>query len=332
MFIRESVSSWRPRRPGRGRSVTRRTRSKLQIGFCLLVCVAPGYVAAAQSTGDSWEAKAGGKMSFDAASVKPNKSGLPYGDRPYFNVPLDAADSYSPTGGLFSATNIPLGIYIAFAYKYQFSPGTPQSWPKSVMTEDFDIQARGPASATKDQMRLMMQSLLAERFKLAVHWDTREIPALSLMLAKPGKMGPELRPHSNQPPCVEYAAGMSTAQQMATGPEGLPALCGRMVGSAGRGGEQSGGRNITMQQLADYISRDGTMQFNKPVIDKTGLNGTFDLKLEYTIDSSGGPVQQGDFQAGFIEALQDQLGLKLESSTDQVKILAVDHVEELSPN
>lgn len=314
------------------RSLTYHLRRLLLAGVCLLACAAVASVVLAQSADGTWEERAGGKMSFDVASVKPNKSGFPYGDRPYFNVPLDNTDNYSPTGGLFSATNIPLSFYIAFAYKYQAAPGAPQggSWPK--ITEAFDLQARGPANATKDQMRLMMQSLLAERFRLAVHWETREIPTLLLVLAKPGQTGPELRPHSSQPPCVEYAAGMSSSQQMATGSEGLPVLCGRMVGSSGRGGEQSGGRNITMQQLADFISRDGTMGFNRPVIDKTGLTGTFDLKFEYTLDDSGGPVQQGDFQAGFMGALRDQLGLKLEASTMSTRILVVDHLEELSPN
>ena len=78
----------------------------------------------------------------------------------------------------------------------------PAPLPKWVWSDMYDIEARAPMSnATKDEMRLMMQSLLAERFHLAAHFENQTVPVFALVLAKPGKLGPNLRPHESGPPC-----------------------------------------------------------------------------------------------------------------------------------
>jgi hypothetical protein len=124
-----------------------------------------------------WQMAAGGKMEFDVASVKQNKSGLPpSGSHPHSNVPLYPGSAYSPNGGLFSATNEPVGFYISFAYKLDYLQlqfvvlGLP-AWANS---DRFDIEARAQGNPTKDQMRVMIQSLLADRFKLVAHYETRQ--------------------------------------------------------------------------------------------------------------------------------------------------------------
>jgi hypothetical protein len=113
----------------------------------------------------------GDQLMFDVASVKPNKSGNP----PTFNFPLGPGDVYVPNGGFLSATNFPLGTYIAFAYKILGNQmqSLMAQLPEWVMTDRFDIQARAESNPGKDQMRLMMRSLLADRFKLAIHTETR---------------------------------------------------------------------------------------------------------------------------------------------------------------
>lgn len=74
--------------------------------------------------------------------------------------------------------------------------------PAWVTTDFFTIEAKAPtANQTKDQMRLMIQSLLAHRFKLAVHFEIRDVPVLALVQVEPGKLGPRLRPHSEGPAC-----------------------------------------------------------------------------------------------------------------------------------
>src|SRR5579863_2260586 len=162
------------------------------------LALAAGFLVA--QDGADWQTSAGGKMSFDVASVKPSKGAFVPPD-----FPLDFGDGYRATGGYFKA-DFPLWTYIQFAYK--ILPGEEQNretqahLPGWARTDRYTIDARAPsANPTKDQMRLMMQSLLAERFHLAAHFETREQPVLALTLAKPGKVGPKLRPHGDGPSC-----------------------------------------------------------------------------------------------------------------------------------
>ncbi len=109
---------------------------------------------------------------------------------PYSNFPLGPGDVYIRNGGLFSATGFPLETYIFFAYKVngnqaQFLDAQLPEWAK---TEPFDIQARAEGNPSKDQMRMMMRSLLQERCKLAARYEQREAPvfAFALVKSKPG--------------------------------------------------------------------------------------------------------------------------------------------------
>src|SRR5579863_4203558 len=118
-------------------------------------------IAAAQAFAQTAPAR----PEFEVASVKPNKSG----DPPSSNNPLGPGNVYSPYGGYFQANNFPLYTYILFAWKIMGNQEQflrPQM-PEWVMTEHFDIQARAEGNPDKDRMRLMMRSLLADRFKLA---------------------------------------------------------------------------------------------------------------------------------------------------------------------
>src|SRR5438874_504472 len=121
-----------------------------------------------------WQVAAGGKMAFDTASVTQNTTAPPAYRT--FSFPLGPGDVYIPNGGRFSAKNIPLYLYIYFAYKItdnQEQVLLPQL-PRWVTTDRFDIQAKAEGNPTKDQMRLMMQALLADRFRLAVHHEMRQ--------------------------------------------------------------------------------------------------------------------------------------------------------------
>lgn len=98
------------------------------------------------------------------------------------------------------------------------------------------------------------------------------------------------------------------------------------------GGFNLAARQMTMAALAQYISTNMPLNFNRPVIDKTELSGAFDMKLDYTVTPLGARPQSADFQAVFTQALKNQLGLKLESTTGPVESLVIDHLEEPSPN
>lgn len=143
-------------------------------------------------------------MSFDVASVRPSK--IPAVTQvpprpPTFSL---APDDAKPSGGRFFA-RFPLNTFIQFAYKlapFQTADAL-ASAPKWLGTDRFEIEAEAQGNPTKDQIRLMMQSLLAERFKLAVHFETKELPVLALTQVKAGKLGPKLLPHSQGPPSPE---------------------------------------------------------------------------------------------------------------------------------
>ena len=123
---------------------------------------------------------AGGHQEFDVVSVRQNKSGYPWsgGDQIVMNVPYGPDDNYRVTGGILSAKNYPLLNLIVFAYKVPTAQGEAllASLPDWTNKELFDIEARTDNhDVTKDQMRLMMQSLLAERFHLVIHRELRQV-------------------------------------------------------------------------------------------------------------------------------------------------------------
>ncbi len=148
-----------------------------------------GLGTEAQVLANDWVRAAGGKQEFDVASVRQNISGQPpAGDTPRSNVSLGPGNVHGSGEGFLRATNFPLLYYIEFAYKltdYQedFLRETAPGW---ITREKFNIEARTEnRNVTKDQMRLMMQSLLAERFGLAVHYETRQVSVFALTPSDP---------------------------------------------------------------------------------------------------------------------------------------------------
>jgi uncharacterized protein (TIGR03435 family) len=287
-----------------------------------------------------WQINAGRAAKFDVASVKQTGSDGHY----YSNVPLTAWSSFARTGGLFTATNFYLSSYLNFAYKlsvYETHHTLPQQLPKWAKTTRYDIQARASGEPNKDQYRLMMQALLADRFKLAVHRETRQIPVFALVLEKPGKMGPKLRPHSDNPPCAVLPA-RGSAQAGPYFVDGFPTACGGVTGEVVSGHDHFGGRNVTMDMIADILGA-GWEDPGRPIVDETGLTGEFDFAIKYTpqVNDSqrvaAGAQPQGSTQFDpngptFMEALKEQLGLKFESKVAPVEILVIDHIEEPTPN
>jgi uncharacterized protein (TIGR03435 family) len=249
---------------------------------------------------------------------------------------------YTPNGGLFTATNFPLTDYLAFAYKItSFQVQTQVSGlPKWAAMDRFDIQARAEGNPMKDQMRLMMQALLGDRFKLVIHYETRRLPVFALVLDKPGKTGPQLQPYPDGSPCDP---SIPTGTNSAPGPRqpvagGFPAICGGYAAMQASvpGRVRTGARNVTIQIIADQFPGLGN-GVDRPVVDQTGLIGKFDFWLEWTPELNG-PVPPGStFQPDptgptFQEALKQQLGLKLNSQTGPVDVLVIDRIEEPSPN
>jgi len=278
-----------------------------------------------------------GRMAFEVDSVRANRTDA----EPGANFVLGPGNAYAATGGRFSAHNLSLLDYIRFAYKLSDAQAQvlEAQTPKWVAAERFDIEAKSEKpDPTKDQMRRMMQSLLANRFKLMVHTETQQLPILALRLAKAGKMGPQLRVHAEEGvPCATSAA-RDAVRDAAPMPDtvlgGYPSICGGIT-SAGAASAPShiriGGRDISMALLAAHLNGMGSL--NRPVVDETGLQGKYDFVLEWGgTPPPGSNLPPEDSAVTLLEALSDQLGLKLVSAKGPVQMLVLDHVEQPSAN
>jgi uncharacterized protein (TIGR03435 family) len=305
----------------------------------------------AQSAEQDWEKAAGDKQQFEVASVRQNKNGGPS----YSNFSLDNGNAYfvidkndkqDPNGTLFSAKNQTLIRYIIFAYKLSgtqelalrtdYWEGLKLHVPEWVKGDRYDIEARTPQPATKDQMRLMMQSLLAERFNLQVHMEPREVPIFALVLSKPGTLGPQLKPHPESNNCSATAfpddsgKGATPAQSLSA----LPIPCGQIsrLPPSAPGAHRFGGRNVTLPMLSTSMpAQTGMATVTRPVVDETGLTGGYDFWMDWTPEYTG---EANSVETGgtFREALKNQLGLKLEPTKGPVRVLVIDHVEQPTAN
>ena len=280
------------------------------------------------------------RREFEVASIRRNRSGAP----PSSNFPISSGTMYGPTQGIFSSINRPLVDYIVFAYKLTDSQRQDLmlQLPAWALSDGFDIQAKSENhDPTKDQMRLMMQSLLADRFQLAVRTETRRVSIFALVLAKPGIVGPQLKPHPAERSC-STADPAPPALDATSAPlikllGAWPMSCGG-INRAGSilspGVIRAGARNVSMESFASSISGLGSL--DRPVMNQTGLTGNFDFVLEFTPEITPGE-NPGNFQSNrngttFVEALKEQLGLKLDSQKTPMDYIHVDHVERPTAN
>lgn len=258
---------------------------------------------------------------FAVASIKRNPSVVPMS----MAVPMGAG--YRP-GGRFVAGNAPVKFLIQRAYAVNgFQVVGGPSW---VSTDGYDIEAKPEGNTTQQQMWLMVQALLADRFKLAMHHETRELPVYDLQAVKGG---PKL-PAPEGGPCSDVLTTLPERGQPGPAPP-----CGPGVAPSGKGLVMAG-ISVSMPAFARQL----TMIMGKQVIDKTGFTGRFSLHLEFAIDdalagipnpvgldASGQPTDMAD-KPTIRTALQEQLGLKLETSKGPVDVLVIDHVERPTEN
>lgn len=313
---------------GHGKKFVRNADALAKVATAIIV---GGVYAAALWAQDAtdWQTKAGGRMGFEVASVKPSQ-----GEFVPSSLALTPWDDYSPTTGRFRADDT-LSTYIQFAYKIwpsEIESRELSRLPKWVSADRYSIEARAAtANPTKDQVRLMVQSLLAERFQLAAHFEAREVPVFELRLAQPAKRGPKLVPHTDGPPCDK--PGTSPGE----GLPGFPRDCHSLsaIDKPGTLLVIVGSRDVTMDVLTGVLSM-LPLELGRPVIDHTGLTGRFDFTLEWAREPRSPAASDAPPPAPSgptpIEALRDQLGLKLEPSKASLPVLVVDRVERPSGN
>jgi uncharacterized protein (TIGR03435 family) len=261
--------------------------------------------------------------SFEVASVRVNKSN----ETGQFIRRLP--------GGSFNASNMPLRTLIQFAY--QLRPFQIEGAPDWVANTRYDIAAKAgrdlpmtPPGAPSEEM-LMLRSLLADRFKLRVRFETREMPIYELRLARDdGRLGPNLSVAT-----TDCQALMKAAMGRGGAPPPPPSpnermQCGMRIGP----GRMSAG-SFPMSEFASTLAN----LVQRTVVDRTGLTGNYDAELRFTMEQMPGPggaplippggaAPPADPDAPSIfTALQEQLGLELESSRGPVQMLVVEQVE-----
>jgi uncharacterized protein (TIGR03435 family) len=287
---------------------------KLRLVCCSVIALI-AYCRVGVRAQDSVEPK------FDIASIKPNKSD-------------DARGSIgAQPGGRFLAINMPVRDLVSFAYQVQTHGVV--GGPEWLTSDRFDIVATAeagipvvPPSAggPPSTMQLMMRALLADRFGLSVHNETREMPIYNMVIASgDGALGNKLRRSSAD--CREVVPTRAGTPQPPN--QAQRATCGMRLGPGMMSAE---GRSAT--QLANTLG-----QFvQRPVVNRTGLEGLFDFDLlwayEAPIDASpAARVAPIDPNAPSIfTAVQEQLGLKLESGQAPLDVVVIDHVEPPTPN
>ena len=230
--------------------------------------------------------------SFEAASVKVNKSGE-----------MRMAVDFQP-GGRFSAQNVPLRILIALAYHVR--PDFVTGGEKWLASERFDIVAKAGQTTPPDELRRMLQGLMAERFKLQIHSDQKIMPAYALLA---GKNGPKLQPTEE---------GLLTERRCRAGdpiPGQKHVIC----------------EHMTMPLLADTLQELATRDIDVPIVDQTGIAGAYTFQLAWTPAVHSGAIDPPDPAAGptLFQAMEEQLGLKLESRKLPLPVVVIDKIERL---
>jgi uncharacterized protein (TIGR03435 family) len=225
---------------------------------------------------------------FEVATVRPSKSG---GGMNNLRDPVQA-----------TWTNMPLTAMIRNAYGIQ--PDQLFGGPGWTSSDRWDIIAKTDRPATREQQNKMLQPLLADRFKLQVHWETRQLPQYELVVAKGGPRLHEVRDNDlNAPPAgTRIRRGLIDAH------------------------------GIASAVFAGWLRS----ELGRPVVDSTGLTGKYDFKVQWVPDEGqpnfGDDTPPADSTGPSIFAAIQELGLRLRAIKGPVEVLVIDHVEKPSEN
>ncbi|HEV2418951.1 MAG TPA: M56 and DUF3738 domain-containing protein [Terriglobia bacterium] len=264
----------------------------------------PGWIAIAQTALPT---------SFEVASIKPGEPGAHNSDISWRR------------GGRFSTTNTTIDKLIQFAYEIR--PQQIEGLPLLAKSRTYTVRAVAPPGTPelrgqqeRPMIEAMLQSLLADRFKLQVHRTTKQLPVYEIVIAK---HGPKLKP-------MAEADFVAAHHSYAPGDVSISSHDGNMTALG-----------VSMAAFADDLSR----QLDRTVIDKTGLTGRYDFTLTWTpwrgqtgISASDRPAEAGSSAQpdtsgpSIFTAVQQQLGLKLKPAKGPVEVLVIDHVEPPTPN
>ena len=250
-------------------------------------------------------ATAAQRAQFDVASVKVHASD----DQRTYMV--------AQPGGRFVAANITLRFLIRSAFQLQGDQIV--GGPKWLDTDRFDIDARAPQAPgpPSSQLLEMLQTLLADRFKLTTHREKRELPVFALERARnDASFGPGFRPTA----CPELTVDLAKPQPCTNAQTGVGSLTLR---------------GMPLNQFTPFLSS----FVNRVVVDRTGLDGRYDIELKWTPDQpaqgrggAGQPAGSDPDAISIFTAVQEQLGLQLNPTREMVDVLVIDTLEHPTPN
>ena len=270
---------------------------------------------------------------FEVASVKRNVSG-------------DTRSAYQmPPNGPVSITNATLRMLLEQAYP--IAGPRMASWTVIVRAKNalisgssdpreqlaaprFDIQGKPPDGAEPGATRAMLRTLLADRFKLRVHWEKRETPAYMLTVAREGRLGEALRP--SQVDCQIFESEQRAARSKGGAVKSPEGADGRPVCTSGFDASSITAGKMTVRSAGRFSILVGALQpyVSRPIVDNTGLTGLFEWTLSFGLISDDPAFDTRE--AGLLTAIRDQLGLRLEPSTAASDVLVIDSVEMPSEN
>jgi uncharacterized protein (TIGR03435 family) len=286
---------------------------------------APGAIAAAiilAVTAFAVFAQSADRPKFEVASVKPSM------EQRFMSV--------RPLPGRLTA-DAPVRLLLQNAYSVQaFQIVGGPDW---IGSDHYAINAKATGDADRAQIFLMLQSLMEDRFHLKVHREMRELPVYALSAAKSGlKLSPPQEGACMDPPpgaLPAWAGGRMQPPGQGQQPAGP---CGRVGIMLEPGGARMQGGKVLMPELVRILS----MALGRTVIDKTGFTPLFDIKLDFLPDAttSGLPAPPPDGAGAppdsnypsITTALQEQLGLRLDSTKGPVEVIVIDHIERPSAN
>jgi uncharacterized protein (TIGR03435 family) len=214
---------------------------------------------------------------FDVATVKPSES---------FEAGGAIRIGMAAAHGEFRIAGSTLRNLVRWAYNVRGNQVLGPAW---IDSEHYDVVAQGAADSSEEQLRLMLRSLMEERFKLALHRETRDLPSYLLVVSKSGAH-------------LHLAEGDGPSRY-------LP----------GRGGVSA--QHVTLDRFAELLAN----RMDRPVVNATGLSGVYDIDLKWAPDSAAGD----DPGPSVFTAIQEQLGLRLEAKKTGTEVLVIDRAEKI---
>jgi uncharacterized protein (TIGR03435 family) len=228
------------------------------------------------------------RLTFEVATIRPTDPGVANGGI----KPL-------PGGNGYITENVPVKLMISLMY--QVPTRQIKGGPGWLDSDRYDISAKADHSYSRDDLHIMFQNLLADRFNLKMHKETREGPVYALSVDKPGSKMELNRSEQDFKIPITYS------------------------------GDSVVGKRVSMQYLCWWLGQ-MLQREERPVIDKTGLDGNYDFTLRFAPERALDSASEADDRPSIFDALRDQLGLKLQAEKGQVEYYVIDHVEKPSDN